>query len=88
MKGYHGRFLKVNLSALQTEDMPLDEAVLKSFIGGATLAAKLLYDHLQPGRIPWRRQAPSSSPQGLHGLSSPGQSLCGLRHLSHDGLLG
>jgi aldehyde:ferredoxin oxidoreductase len=58
MKGYHGRFLKVNLSALQTEDMPLDEAVLKSFIGGATLAAKLLNDHLQPGMDPLAPESP------------------------------
>lgn len=58
MKGYHGRFLKVNLSALQTEDMPLDEAVLKSFIGGASLAAKLLYDCLQPGMDPLAPESP------------------------------
>jgi aldehyde:ferredoxin oxidoreductase len=52
MNGYHGRFLNVDLSEQKTQDMPLDENDLKKFIGGATLAAKLIYDHVQKGMDP------------------------------------
>lgn len=52
MKGYHGRFLKVDLKRRTTEDMPIAEDLLKKFIGGATLAAKLLYDHIRKGMDP------------------------------------
>ena len=38
MKGYHGRFLAVDLSARKMSDLPLSEEFLKKYIGGATLA--------------------------------------------------
>ena len=57
MNGYHGRFLKVDLDRNQCEAMPLSEAMLKKYIGGATLAAALIYDDVQPGMDPL---APSS----------------------------
>jgi aldehyde:ferredoxin oxidoreductase len=34
MKGYHGRFLKVDLNEVKIEDMPLVEDDLRKFIGG------------------------------------------------------
>ena len=52
MNGYHGRFLKVDLSELKTKDMPLFEDDLRKFIGGATLAAKLIYDHVEKDMDP------------------------------------
>ncbi len=58
MKGYHGRFLKVDLNSLTTGDMPLAEDLLKKFIGGATLAAKLLYDHVRKGMDPLAPESP------------------------------
>jgi len=58
MKGYHGRFLKVDLNRRTTEDMPLAEDLLKKFIGGATLAAKLLYDHVRKGMDPLAPESP------------------------------
>ena len=58
MKGYHGRFLKVDLNRLTTGDMPLAEDLLKKFIGGATLAAKLLYDHVRKGMDPLAPENP------------------------------
>jgi len=58
MNGYHGRFLKVDLSAGQTQDMPLAENDLKKFIGGASLAAKLIYDHVQSGMDPLAPESP------------------------------
>ncbi|MCX5825428.1 MAG: aldehyde ferredoxin oxidoreductase family protein [Deltaproteobacteria bacterium] len=58
MKGYHGRFLKVDLNSLTTGDMPIAEDLLKKFIGGATLAAKLLYDHVRKGMDPLAPESP------------------------------
>lgn len=58
MKGYHGRFLKVDLNRLTTGDMPLAEELLKKFIGGATLAAKLLYEHVRKGMDPLAPESP------------------------------
>jgi aldehyde:ferredoxin oxidoreductase len=56
MYGYHGRFLEVDLSAGTTTEIPLSEEVLEKYIGGATLAAALVYqrvskdiDPLSPG---------------------------------------
>jgi aldehyde:ferredoxin oxidoreductase len=45
MNGYQGRFLTVDLNDNKTDEMPLSEDILKDFIGGATLAAKLIYNH-------------------------------------------
>lgn len=58
MKGYHGRFLKVDLNRRTTEDMPIAEDLLKKFVGGATLAAKLLYDHVRKGMDPLAPESP------------------------------
>lgn len=58
MYGYQGRFLKVDLNTKTTEDMPLIEEDLKKFIGGATLAAKLIYDHVEKGMDPLSPNSP------------------------------
>ena len=47
MKGYHGKFLEVNLNNLKTQEIPLSEDDLKNFIGGSALAAKLIYNHIE-----------------------------------------
>lgn len=49
MKGYHGRFLKVDLDNHLLDDMLLTEGLLKNFLGGATLAAKLVCDYVTDG---------------------------------------
>jgi len=46
MYGYHGRFLDVDLSAGTTKDLPLSEEYLEKYIGGATLAAALVYERV------------------------------------------
>ena len=46
MNGYHGRFLDVDLGTGRTQDLPLSEDILKQYIGGATLAAALIYEHV------------------------------------------
>ncbi|MBU4315819.1 MAG: aldehyde ferredoxin oxidoreductase family protein [Proteobacteria bacterium] len=58
MNGYHGRFLKVDLSTQKTEDMPLSEEDLKDFIGGAGLSAKLIYEHVKNGMDPLAPENP------------------------------
>jgi aldehyde:ferredoxin oxidoreductase len=52
LKGYHGKFLEVNLNNLQTQEIPLSEEDLKKFIGGSALAAKLIYNHIKDGIDP------------------------------------
>lgn len=52
MKGYHGRFLEVDLSAHRLSDLALSGEFLKKYIGGATLAAALVYDRLGKGTDP------------------------------------
>jgi aldehyde:ferredoxin oxidoreductase len=43
MYGYHGKILQVDLSARETKDVKLEEEDLRNFVGGAGLAARLLY---------------------------------------------
>lgn len=58
MYGYQGKFLNVNLSAQDTQEMPLAEDDLKNFIGGASLAAKLIYGHVKKGMEPLAPESP------------------------------
>ena len=44
MNGYRGKILKINLTSGATTVESLDENLLKQFIGGAGLGARLLYD--------------------------------------------
>ena len=46
MFGYHGKFLRVDLSKGEIEDMSLDSNMLQKYIGGSTLAARLIYEHV------------------------------------------
>jgi aldehyde:ferredoxin oxidoreductase len=52
MNGYHGRFLEVDLGAGTTKELPLSEEFLRKYIGGATLAAALVYDRVSKGMDP------------------------------------
>lgn len=58
MYGYQGKFLNVDLSAQNTREMPLAEDDLKNFIGGASLAAKLIYGHVKKGMDPLAPESP------------------------------
>lgn len=58
MNGYHGRFLYVDLDRQTCEDMPLNETDARKFIGGATLAAALIYDYVYAGMDPLGPQNP------------------------------
>ncbi len=52
MYGYHGRVLIVDLSERTSSREPLDESVLRRFIGGTGLASYLLYTHCPPSADP------------------------------------
>jgi len=45
-RGYAGKFLDVNLSSGKIADTTFDEEILKQYVGGRGLAAKILWDRL------------------------------------------
>ena len=52
LTGYMGRVLRVDLTSELITEESLDEAVLRQYIGGAGLGAKVLYDEVPPG-VEW-----------------------------------
>ena len=58
MKGYHGKFLEVDLTNKTTQDLPLSEDFCKAYIGGATMAAALVYDRVNPDIDPLAPENP------------------------------
>jgi len=72
MKGIHGRFLRVDLTAKKLEDMPIAEELFKEYVGGSTLAAKLVNDHITPEMDPLAPESPLIFATGpLTGSSIP-----------------
>jgi len=51
-KGYAGNILRVNLSTGEVTTEPLSEELVRLFVGGRGIAAKILYDELEPGTDP------------------------------------
>ncbi len=45
-RGYAGKFLEVDLSRETVSDVTFDDAVLRNYVGGRGLAAKILWDRL------------------------------------------
>ena len=56
--GYNGSALIVDLGLRESRRMPLDEAVLRRFIGGTGLGAYLLYKHCPPAVEPLAPENP------------------------------
>ena len=56
--GYNGRALIVDLGLRESRSMPLDEDVLRRFIGGSGLGAYLLYKHCPQGVEPLAPENP------------------------------
>jgi aldehyde:ferredoxin oxidoreductase len=52
LPGYAGRLLRVDLSTGALQCQPLDEALLKKWVGGVGLGAQILYDEVPPG-VEW-----------------------------------
>jgi aldehyde:ferredoxin oxidoreductase len=46
MRGYAGKFLEIDLSSEKIKDVTFNEEILRSYIGGRGLAAKILWDRL------------------------------------------
>ncbi|MGQ9624367.1 MAG: aldehyde ferredoxin oxidoreductase family protein [Candidatus Bathycorpusculaceae bacterium] len=46
IKGYAGKFLEVNFSTEKIEERQFDDEVLRDYVGGRGLAAKILWDRL------------------------------------------
>ncbi len=56
--GYHGRFLRIDVSQGTGEFVPLEEWVLRQFIGGSGLGVRLLLDHGAAAMDPLAPEAP------------------------------
>lgn len=52
MKGYANRILRANLSTGKISEEKLDEELIKNYIGGTGICAKLLFEELKPGTDP------------------------------------
>src|SRR4051794_40605536 len=42
--GYHGNYLRIDVSTAHAERVPLSDAVLREYIGGSGLGARILLD--------------------------------------------
>src|SRR5262249_14475445 len=58
MFGYHGRYLRIDLTAGTSEWLPLAEDVLRRFLGGVGLAAYLIHRESPPRIDPFAPEAP------------------------------
>lgn len=58
MKGYFGKFLKVDLTGRKIENFPISDDDLGLYVGGSTLAAKIIYDYVKPGMDPLAPENP------------------------------
>jgi aldehyde:ferredoxin oxidoreductase len=58
MFGYHGRYLRVNLTHRTHEWVPLAEDVLRRFVGGVGLATYLMHREAPAGVDPFAPEAP------------------------------
>ena len=56
--GYHGSYLRVDVSSGTADHVPLPEAVLRGFIGGSGLGVKLLLDEGAAQMDPLAPEAP------------------------------
>lgn len=52
MKGNFGKFLKIDLGTQEIETLTISDDDQEKYIGGSTLAAKLIYDYVKPGMDP------------------------------------
>jgi len=58
MKGYFGKFLKIDLTNSRTEEIPISDEDQKKYVGGSTLASKIVYDYVKPGMDPLSAENP------------------------------
>ncbi len=58
MKGYFGKFLKIDLGSRQSEEISISDRDRQKFVGGSTLAAKVIYDYIKPAMDPLAPENP------------------------------
>jgi aldehyde:ferredoxin oxidoreductase len=58
MRGCFGRFLKVDLTTSQFEDLTIDTDDQKKYVGGSTMAARIIYDFVEPNMDPLAPNSP------------------------------
>src|SRR5579863_4687363 len=56
--GYHGCYLRIDVSSGTSERVPLSDAVLRQFLGGSGLGVKLLLDENRATADPLAPEAP------------------------------
>jgi len=81
--GYMGKVLKVDLTTKQVIEYPWTDQDRKLFIGGKTMAAKILYDNIQAGTDPFSSDnyiVITTSP--LNGSAAPSSSRFNMSTLS------
>jgi aldehyde:ferredoxin oxidoreductase len=75
MEGYMGTLLRLNLTNGAIRKEPLQEEILRQFMGGRGLNSKLLYDEVQPGTDPLGPENKIiMSPGPCNGTLVPGSS--------------
>jgi aldehyde:ferredoxin oxidoreductase len=75
INGYAGRLLRVDLTFERLSDVTFDEQILRKYVGGTGLGAKILYDEVPPQSDwidPENRVIIASGPLG--GTAIPGSS--------------
>jgi aldehyde:ferredoxin oxidoreductase len=53
MYGYAGKLLDINLSTLTVNALPLDEELIKNYVGGVGFSTKIIYDQVPVGIDPF-----------------------------------
>lgn len=74
-RGYAGKYLLVDLSAGSWSDFTVDEEILRDYLGGSSLAAKLFFDRYPLDADPLSGQNPLMIMTGpMVGSGFPGTS--------------
>jgi len=83
MNAYMGRILRVDLSAGEMWEEPLDEDYIRAFVGGSGLAARLIYDMVDGNTDPLGPDNPLVFMTGpLVGTAMPSAGRCSVCALS------
>ena len=83
MNGYMGKILRVDLSAGEMRDEPLNEEYARAFVGGSGLAARIIYDIIDSDTDPLGPENPLVFMTGpLVGTAMPSAGRCSVCALS------
>ncbi len=83
MNGYMGKILRVDLSAGEMRDEPLNEEYARAFVGGSGLAARIIYDMIDGDTDPLGPENPLVFMTGpLVGTAMPSAGRCSVCALS------